>query len=58
MNQPGNLESNEKKKKCDFSAMGCAICEEPICDVFWDKGYGKHSNNDTPYILLCKISII
>ena len=31
--------------------MGCAIYEEPICDVCWDKGYDKHSNNDTAYIL-------
>ena len=30
--------------------MGDAICEELICDVCWDKGYDKHSNNDTAYI--------
>ena len=57
--QPGNLKSNEKKKnKCRFSAMGCTICGEPICDVCWDKRYLKHSNNDTAYILLYKLSII
>ena len=38
--------------------MGCAICEETICDVCWYKGYDKHRNNDTAWILLCKISII
>ena len=32
-NQPGNLKSNKKKKKCNFSAMGCATFEDPICDL-------------------------
>ena len=36
--QPGNMISNEKTKKCNFSAMGCAMCEETICDVWWDTG--------------------
>ena len=45
-NQPGNTKSNEKKKKYKFPAMGCAIYEEPIFDVCWDKVCDKYSNND------------
>ena len=41
------MKSNDKNKKCNFSDMGCAIYEDPICDVLWYKGYYTHNNNDT-----------
>ena len=36
-----------KEEELKYSAMGCAICGEPICYVFWLKWYDKHRNNDT-----------
>jgi hypothetical protein len=43
----GRGEIKLEKEEVKFSAKGCAICEDPICYVCWDKGYYKHSNNST-----------
>ena len=34
--------SDEKKRDCNRSAMGCKICKEPICKDCWSKGYDIH----------------
>jgi hypothetical protein len=31
-----------RKKRCNTSAMGCAICQEPVCKECWTAGYDKH----------------
>ena len=31
-----------RRKRCRTSAMGCAICQEPICKECWAGGYDKH----------------
>ena len=46
-NQPGKSEIKWEEEELQISDMGRSICEEPICDVFWDKGYDKIINNDT-----------
>ena len=33
------LSSKERRKKCRSSRMGCAKCQEPICQECWDEGY-------------------
>jgi hypothetical protein len=33
----------ERKQTCRTSAMGCAICQEPICKECWKEGYDKHN---------------
>ncbi len=34
--------SEEKKKDCNYSKMGCVQCEEPICKSCWEEGYDRH----------------
>ncbi|KAL7535623.1 hypothetical protein ACHAXR_006617 [Thalassiosira sp. AJA248-18] len=36
------LKSGERKNKCRSSRMGCAKCQEPICEECWNEGYDKH----------------
>ena len=36
------LTAGERQKRCKTSAMGCAICQEPICKECWAAGYDKH----------------
>jgi hypothetical protein len=36
------LVANERRKRFRTSAMGCAICQEPICKECWTEGYDKH----------------
>ena len=39
----GMTSSNaEKKKKCNMSRLGCAICREQICKECWESDYDKH----------------
>ena len=37
------LSAKERKKTCRTSAMGCAVCKEPICKECWKEGYDKHA---------------
>jgi hypothetical protein len=37
------LTAMERKWRCRTSAMGCAICQEPICKECWKEGYDKHT---------------
>jgi len=33
------LTTNEMRRNCRFTTMGCPACTEPICDECWDNGY-------------------
>jgi len=38
-NQPSQISSAEKKKKCNRSINGCSACIQTICKECWDAGY-------------------
>jgi hypothetical protein len=37
-----DLKANDRIQRCRTSAMGCAVCKEPICKKCWKEGYDKH----------------
>jgi hypothetical protein len=37
------LSAKERMKTSRTSAMGCAVCKEPICKECWKEGYDKHA---------------
>ncbi len=37
-----DLKANDRIQRCRTSAMGCAVCKEPICKECWKEGYNKH----------------
>ena len=37
--------SEQRKKNCHRSRLGCRQCQEPICKSCWEKGYDKHQKN-------------
>lgn len=41
------LSTAQKKKMCNYSRLGCTLCEEPICDDCWEKGYDRHVGKNT-----------
>lgn len=36
------LSAPEKKRKCNFSYLGCGFCKEPVCGSCWKKGHDSH----------------
>ena len=43
---PKSKEGGKKKgdvRACNWSRLGCAICQENICDDCWEIGYDNHA---------------